>query len=136
MILKNDSVSVLILYILVLSAVSAQAENLAPGLYADMRTSKGHIIIELEYRKVPATVMNFVGLAEGTISNTFRANLPYYNGLKFHRVVDNFVIQGGDPMGNGTGGPGYSFPDEFDLDLVHEHLCHEQPDSARRAAGG
>ena len=80
------------------------------GLFAIMDTSKGEIALELYYKEAPLTVCNFVGLAEGKFD---AANgKPFYNGLKFHRVIENFMIQGGDPRGNGTGGPGYKFADE------------------------
>ena len=80
------------------------------GLFAIMETSKGEIALELYYKDAPLTVCNFVGLAEGTLD---AANgKPFYNGLKFHRVIKDFMIQGGDPRGNGTGGPGYKFADE------------------------
>jgi peptidyl-prolyl cis-trans isomerase A (cyclophilin A) len=90
------------------------------GIYAKFETSKGNIYCNLEYKKTPMTVANFVGLSEGTIKNTQKAEgVPYYDGLKFHRVIPNFMIQGGCPLGNGTAGPGYNFPDEIDATLKH-----------------
>lgn len=85
------------------------------GVFALMETSKGNILLELFYDKTPLTVTNFVGLAEGTLDAT--KGKPFYDGLTFHRVISDFMIQGGDPRGNGTGGPGYRFADEFRDDL-------------------
>ena len=92
--------------------------ELSDGLYAKMRTNQGNIIIKLAFDKAPLTVSNFVGLAEGTKHSNIQTGKPFYDGLTFHRVIDNFMIQGGDPRGNGTGGPGYKFADEFS-DLTH-----------------
>jgi len=92
------------------------------GLYAKFDTSKGNIIVELAYELTPGTVGNFVGLTEGNIKNDFKENgEPYYDGLKFHRVIPNFMIQGGCPKSNGIGGPGYQFDDEFTDKLKHDN---------------
>ena len=88
------------------------------GVFAIMQTSKGNIVLELHYKETPLTVTNFVGLAEGTLDAA--KGTPFYDGLKFHRVISDFMIQGGDPKGNGTGGPGYKFPDEFVETLRHD----------------
>ncbi len=90
------------------------------GMYAKFETNKGDIYTMLEFQKTPMTVGNFVGLAEGKIKNTAKAEgVHYYDGLKFHRVIPNFMIQGGCPQGTGMGDPGYKFADEFDPTLKH-----------------
>ena len=91
------------------------------GLYAKFSTPKGAILLSLTYAETPGTVGNFVGLAEGTIKNDVQTEgTPYYNGLKFHRVIEEFMVQGGCPQGSGVGGPGYQFNDEFHPDLKHD----------------
>ena len=91
------------------------------GIYAKFSTPKGEIVVQLTYDKTPGTVGNFVALAEGNLENDAKAQgKPYYNGLKFHRVIPDFMIQGGDPSGTGSGGPGYQFDDEFHPELRHD----------------
>ncbi len=100
--------------------VSGGGNGLPDGLYAKMTTNKGEILLQLHYDKTPLTVCNFVGLAEGKIDNNAKPKgTPFYNGLAFHRVIADFMIQGGDPAGNGTGGPGYRFDDEIVPELKH-----------------
>lgn len=108
------------IFLLPVMLLCAEKAALDDGLYAVFSTSKGEIIIELFYKKVPLTVTNFVGLAEGTKDSNKPKGARFYDGLKFHRVIKGFMIQGGDPEGTGRGGPGYRFSDEFDPDLKHD----------------
>jgi len=101
-------------------SVSSEKLQLAEGLYAKLITSKGDILIRLEFERAPLTVANFVGLAEGTKNSNRGKGVRFYDGLTFHRVIPDFMIQGGDPDGNGSGGPGYNFPDEIDSTLRHD----------------
>jgi peptidyl-prolyl cis-trans isomerase A (cyclophilin A) len=99
------------------AAEPPQAKNLTPGTYAHFVTNHGDFTVRLLPEKAPKTVANFVGLAEGTIDPATGKpgkSKPYYSGLTFHRIIDGFMIQGGDPTGTGTGGPGYRFADEID----------------------
>jgi cyclophilin family peptidyl-prolyl cis-trans isomerase len=100
-------------------AAAAGAETPLPdGLYAEITTTRGVLVAELFFKKAPLTVTNFVGLAEGKLGPAPRK--PYFDGLTFHRVVPGFVVQGGDPLGTGEGGPDYEFPDEFVPGLRHD----------------
>ena len=109
------------LLVLMITASCSAQNDLSDGLYAKINTTKGSIMVKLEFVKTPLTVANFVGLAEGKIKNTAKPEgQPYYDGITFHRVIKNFMIQGGDPTGTGAGGPGYKFKDEFRPDLKHD----------------
>ncbi|UUV21527.1 peptidylprolyl isomerase [Paenimyroides aestuarii] len=102
------------------------------GIYAKFTTPKGEIVVKLTHDKTPGTVGNFVALAEGNLENTARSQgKPYYDGLTFHRVISDFMIQGGDPTGTGSGGPGYKFDDEF-----HPELKHDKPGILSMANAG
>jgi peptidyl-prolyl cis-trans isomerase A (cyclophilin A) len=119
---------VLLLCALTATISLAQTKNAKPkpvvleGIFAEIYTNKGKIALQLEFQKTPVTVANFITLAEG--KNEFvtndRKGKPYYDGLKFHRVIANFMIQGGCPLGTGAGDPGYKFKDEFDPSLKHD----------------
>jgi peptidyl-prolyl cis-trans isomerase A (cyclophilin A) len=104
--------------------MAAQAQDKKTPLFVTLKTSMGEIVIQLFEDKAPKTVANFVELATGAKEWTHpatgtKAKRPLYNGTVFHRVIPGFMIQGGDPLGNGTGGPGYRFEDEFHPDLKH-----------------
>ena len=114
-----------LLFISMSIPASAADAKLADGLYAEFDTTKGKIVCQLEFEKTPLTVANFVGLAEGTKnyskdgSAPKKQDKPFYDGLTFHRVIPNFMVQGGCPQGIGTGGPGYRFKDEIKPELKH-----------------
>ena len=116
------------IFALLLAATSSFAQEkkkLRPGTYAHFETTLGNFTIELYPAKAPKTVANFVELAKGTKdwkdprTGQVQKGKPYYDGLIFHRVIDGFMLQGGDPTGTGVGGPGYQFEDEFARDLRH-----------------
>lgn len=107
---------------LLLVSCGENYDRLGDGIFGVIKTGKGEIIVSLEYNKTPITVANFILLAEGKnkhVTLESKKGVPFYDGLKFHRVEANFMIQGGDPNGDGTGGPGYNFMDEI-TDLSHE----------------
>ncbi len=137
--MKIFKITILIILLGFSSCKSAKYDKLDDGLYADIQTTKGDILMRLEYKNIPITASNFITLAEGTngfVDDKFKGK-PFYDGLKFHRVVDDFIIQGGDPRGNGTGGPGYIFEDEFPMDedgnLI---LSHDSAGILSMANGG
>jgi peptidyl-prolyl cis-trans isomerase A (cyclophilin A) len=118
------------------AAPTQTATKRSPGLYATMTTSQGTIVLKLFEKEAPKTVANFVGLASGTKMFTDprsgkKVKKPFYNGLTFHRVIPGFMIQGGDPLGTGGGGPGYDFADEF-----HPSLRHDRPGRLSMANAG
>lgn len=129
--------------IVLLSSISAckstKYADLDDGMYADMQTDSGDILLKLEYEIAPITVANFVSLAEGTnpyVDKQFK-DKPFYDGLKFHRIVDDFMIQGGDYRGNGSGDPGYKFEDEFTMDENGDlMLSHDGPGILSMANSG
>ncbi len=118
--------------LLVMMSCGAFAGDYGDGLFAVVKTDKGEIVIKLAYDKAPLTVANFVGLAEGTIENTAREiGVPFYDGLKFHRVEAGTLIQGGCPIGNGMGNPGYKFNNE-----IHKELSHDKAGIVAMANSG
>jgi cyclophilin family peptidyl-prolyl cis-trans isomerase len=131
--LKSISFSLLVCFLMQTNLINAQKNEsntpkLEDGMYAEMTTSKGVIILQLEFEKTPLTVANFVGLAEGAIENTAKkAGVPFYDSLKFHRVIKDFMVQSGDPKSInasptamiGDGGPNYTVPSEIKPNLYH-----------------
>jgi peptidyl-prolyl cis-trans isomerase A (cyclophilin A) len=102
------------------------------GIYAKFNTTQGAVLVKLEHELTPGTVGNFVALAEGNLENKIKPQgTPYYDGLTFHRVIPDFMIQGGCPQGTGTGAPGYKFDDEF-----HPSLKHDKPGILAMANSG
>ena len=126
----------LLLAVSIAPSFAIGTEGLSDGLYADLETNRGRILLKLFYKRVPRTVANFVGLADGTqswndpISGDSHKS-KFYDGLTFHRVIADFMIQGGDPLGTGSGGPGYRFADEF-----HPELRHNKPGILSMANAG
>lgn len=116
--MKIHNYIIILLSIIVISCKPTKYADLEDGLYANMETNKGAILLKLEFEKTPVTVANFVSLANGTnnyVGDSLKGK-PYYNGIVFHRVIKDFMIQGGDPTGTGSGDPGYKFLDEFPKD--------------------
>ena len=114
----------LLLILFIFSCNSAKYEGLKDGLYAEIQTNKGDILLELYYEDVPMTVASFVSLAEGNnnkVPDSIKGK-KYYDGIRFHRVVNNFIIQAGDPTETGKGFPGYRFGDEFPVDETNEYI--------------
>lgn len=113
-------------------ALHKKTQAMEDGIYAKFITSKGEITVNLTYQLTPGTVGNFVALAEGNLENSAKPQgKPYYDGIVFHRVIPDFMIQGGDPTGTGSGGPGYQFDDEF-----HPELRHDAPGVLSMANAG
>lgn len=109
-------ITLLLCSTLVFTACKKTNPDLAEGLYAEIETNKGTITLQLDPKNAPITVANFVSLAEGThpfVTDEKRKNKPFYDGLTFHRVIEEFMIQGGDPNGDGSGDAGYQFKDEI-----------------------
>ncbi|MCP4978134.1 MAG: peptidylprolyl isomerase [Maribacter sp.] len=120
--MKKTYLLVLMVALALTSCKTGKHADLGDGVFADIQTNKGDIVVKLEHAKTPITVASFVSLAEGSspfVSEEFKGK-KYYDGLTFHRVMKDFMIQGGDPTATGTGSPGYKFKDEFNDSLVHD----------------
>ncbi len=120
--MKTLKLTLIVLLGVLIYSCSSQYPDLEDGLYAEFKTSEGDFVTELYYQQTPMTVGNFVALAEGNhpeVDERFQGK-KYYDSIIFHRIIDGFMIQGGDPDGSGQGGPGYKFADEFDSELQHE----------------
>jgi len=120
-----------LLALIFICAPNAFSKDMADGVYAEIETTKGKIVLQLAYERAPNTVKNFVGLAEGTKKSNKPAGTPFYDGIVFHRVIKNFMVQTGDPTGTGRGGPGFQFADEF-----HKELRHDGPGILSMANAG
>ena len=121
-IMKKGAFLILILSLGLASCQENNYPNLEKGVYAEFNTNKGIFVAKLYHEETPLTVANFVELAEGRnelVDSAYKGK-KYYDGLTFHRIIKNFMIQGGDPLGTGSGNPGYTFPDEFSDNLKHD----------------
>tara|TARA_R110002096_G_scaffold66864_1_gene162576 strand:- start:1972 stop:3105 length:1134 start_codon:yes stop_codon:yes gene_type:complete len=130
---KNTFKLIFFLLLIILTSCKAQYPDLEDGIYAEIVTTKGTMVAKLAYEEAPITVANFISLAEGTntmVDSAYKGK-KFYNGLIFHRVIDKFMIQSGDPLGTGKGNPGYKFRDEF-----HPDLKHDKPGILSMANGG
>ena len=117
----KNTVLLLSIALTLLGSCKSNYADLGDGLFVELQTTQGNMVIKLEQEKTPLTVANFVSLAEGTspyVSDAYKGK-PFYDGLIFHRVMPDFMIQGGDPLGTGSGNPGYRLKDEFNKDLTH-----------------
>lgn len=119
--MKNIYLLLAVVSIAFSSCKSSKHADLGDGIFADITTTKGEILLKLEYQKTPLTVANFISLAEGNnpfVTDSLKGK-KYYDGIIFHRIIKDFMIQGGDPTGTGMGNPGYKFKDEFNDSLTH-----------------